>query len=140
MSMFDRYKILHGLPNVGQKITFIKPTPSWFTNVEEDAKLLIPGKEYTVRKTLLNSSSTYVWLKELDKEEEGRDLPFFNMASFKWEKPEIDMKDLEGFHLRDLLTLNRTYGWGILNYKGNPTLMTEIDDKEIVTKAWLVYE
>jgi hypothetical protein len=90
-SIFDKYKVLHGLPKVGQKIKFIKPTRSWFINVEKDAEKLIPGQEYTVRKTELNSSSTYVWLEEFPNifdYSDGRDQPFFNMASFEWDKSE----------------------------------------------------
>ena len=66
MSMFDKYSILHGLPLPGQKIRFVAPAKwGYFTNVIADEKtLLVPGQEYTVRKTSLNSSSTYVYLEE----------------------------------------------------------------------------
>ena len=144
MSMFDKYKLLHGFPKEGQKIRFLRETPSWFINVQEDSKLLEIGKEYTVRKTQLNSSSSYVWLKEFpnifddNDTSDGRDQPFFNLASFSWDKPEINMDDLVGYSLSDLLTLNHTYGWGILDYEGYPTLMTDCDENEIVKEAWLV--
>lgn len=91
MSLFDRFSMEYGLPKVGQKITFVNPSKSWFINVEEDQKKLIPGQQYTVRKTQLNSSSTYVWLEEFPNifdptdPMDGRDQPFFSMQSFKWE-------------------------------------------------------
>jgi len=145
MSMFDKYKILHGFPKEGQKIRFLRTTMSWFTNVMDDSKLLIEGKEYTVRKTQLNSSSSHVWLEEFpDINNDGRDQPFFNLASFEWEKPEIDMKDLIGYHFMDLTYLHDTYGWSVLyngRYtEGSPKLMTELDENEEVTKAWLEYD
>ena len=136
MSIFDKYSILHGLPKVGQKITFVKPTPSWFINVTEDTKKLIPGQQYTVRKTELNSSSTYVWLDEFpnifdsNDPNDGRDQPFFNMASFEWKKPELNLEDLIGFSVLEMSRLNWTYKYGIeldgeLWYKGDPVLVIE---------------
>lgn len=75
-----------GLPKNGQKVVFTEPlTMHWFTNVVADQKLLEIGKEYTVRKTNLNSSSTYVWLEEIEAYDVERDLPFFNMWCFDWE-------------------------------------------------------
>jgi hypothetical protein len=150
-AIFDKYKILHGLPKVGQKITFVKSTPSWFINVEEDVKKLIPGQEYTVRKTQINSSSTYVWLEEFpnifdpNDPMDGRDQPFFNMASFKWEKPELEIDELIGFNVHDLITLNRTYGWGITvkfeTWKeGNPMLMVDHDEFGNVDAVWFKTE
>jgi hypothetical protein len=150
-SLFDKRKVLHGLPKVGQKITFIKPTMSWFTNVNEDAKKLIPGQEYTVRKTELNSSSTYVWLEEFpnifdpNDPMDGRDQPFFNMGSFKWEKPEIELDKLIGFNVSDLKTLSRTYGWGITVKfetweEGTPMLMVDHDEFGRVDAVWFKQE
>jgi hypothetical protein len=117
MSLFENYKILHGLPKEGQKIIFKgEKVFSWFTNVIEDTKKLIPGQEYTVRKTQLNSSSTYVWLEEFpnifdpNDPNDGRDQPFFSMHSFKWELPEIDPDELVGFTDNDSRLLDRTYG------------------------------
>jgi hypothetical protein len=148
MSIFNDRKILHGLPKVGQTITFIEPTRSWFINVNEDAKKLIPGKEYTVRKTQLNSSSTYVWLEEFpnifddNDPNDGRDQPFFNMHSFEWEPPELDPKDLIGkFFASDIRSLHRTYGWGIqlkddVCYDGSPMLVVDYDKNEMVTDAY----
>ena len=145
-SLFESRKILHGLPKVGQKITFIKPTMSWFTNVNEDAEKLTPGELYTVRKTELNSSSTYVWLEEFpnifdDNDPlDGRDQPFFNMSSFEWDLPEVDPKELIGKFVTDIRMLNRTYGFGIkfkneLIHDGSPTLVVEYDDRDRVTEA-----
>ena len=75
-----------GFPNDGQKITFKEPIKiHWFTNVVGDQKLLEVGKEYTVRKTQLNSSSSFVWLEELESYDKERDMPFFNLWSFTWE-------------------------------------------------------
>ena len=132
MSMFDKYKILHGLPVEGQKIKFIKHTLSWFTNAMEDEKRLLEvGKEYTVYDTSLNSSSTYVWLKEFMKDGTDKyDNPFFNMSAFDWIKPELNLDDLIGFSPRDLSTLNYTYGYGIefdnkIWIKGNPIIVVE---------------
>jgi hypothetical protein len=152
-AIFDKYKILRGLPLVGQKITFIEPTMSWFTNVNEDAKKLIPGQEYTVRKTELNSSSTYVWLEELpnifdsNDPKDGRDQPFFNMGSFEWTLPEINLDDLIGYHITDVTRLNHSYKWGIevdgnVLYPGNPILSIESDNTPVnfnsrVKKAFL---
>lgn len=117
MSIFENYKILHGLPKKGQKIIFKgEKVFSWLTNVIEDSEKLIPGQEYTVRKTQLNSSSTYVWLEEFpnifdpNDPNDGRDQPFFSMHSFKWELPEINPDELVGFTDNDLRLLDRTYG------------------------------
>ena len=76
-----------GFPEDGQKITFVEPlTTHWFTNVVEDQlRYLAVGQEYTVRKTQLNSSSSFVWLEELEPYDEERDMPFFNLWSFNWE-------------------------------------------------------
>ena len=74
-----------GFPKDGQKVIFKEPlTIHWFTNVVEDQKLLEIGKEYTVRKTQLNSSSSFIWLEELEPYDQERDLPFFNLWSFSW--------------------------------------------------------
>ena len=74
-----------GFPEDGQKIIFNEPIKiHWFKNVVEDQTLLEVGKEYTVRKTQLNSSSSFVWLEELETYDAERDLPFFNLWSFKW--------------------------------------------------------
>lgn len=152
MSIFDKYSILHGLPKVGQKITFVKPIFSWFINVKEDSKKLIPGQEYTVRKTELNSSTTYVWLEEFpnifdpNDPNDGRDQPFFNMVSFKWEKPELNLNDLIGFSVLEISTVNRSYGYGIdidgeSWYEGTPTIVIESETtnnglNRIVKKAY----
>jgi len=86
MSIFEKYKEEMGFPKDGQKITFTQPcTHAWFTNVVDDQKYLVIGQEYTVRKTQLNSSSSYVWLEEIETYDTERDVPFFNMWSFDWE-------------------------------------------------------
>jgi hypothetical protein len=75
-----------GFPRDGQKVVFKEPlTVHWFTNVVEDQKLLEIGKEYTVRKTQLNSSSSFIWLEEVEVYSTEHDLPFFNLWSFDWE-------------------------------------------------------
>lgn len=74
-----------GFPEDGQKVVFSEPlTIHWFTNVVKDQELLEIGKQYTVRKTQLNSSSSFVWLEELEAYDVERDLPFFNLWSFDW--------------------------------------------------------
>lgn len=149
MRFFENYKILHGLPLEDQKITFIKSTPSWFINVEEDSKQLVPGQEYTVRKTELNSSSTYVWLEEFpnifdpNDPNDGRDQPFFNMSSFKWTPPELDLNELIGFNVSDLRGLHRSYGYGIqlkdnVWADGNPMLKIDYDENDRVTALELI--
>ena len=79
-----------GFPKDGQKIIFANPIEiHWFTNVVKDQELLEVGKEYTVRKTQLNSSSSFVWLEELEPYDTERDMPFFSLWCFDWEgKPE----------------------------------------------------
>ena len=125
--MFNNRKILHGFPRDGQKIKAIaNETQSWFTNVMEDTKKLEVGKEYTVRKTELNSSTSYVWLEEF-----GEDM-FFNLHSFEWELPEIDPKDLVGFFVSDMNTIHYKYGWGIqigdnIRYEGTPTIVVKCE-------------
>jgi hypothetical protein len=71
-------------PPVGTKIKFKTPILGhWFTNVVEDQKLLEIGKEYTIKKIGVASSSTYVWLEEIPIYDTERDLPFFNYHSFE---------------------------------------------------------
>jgi hypothetical protein len=142
MSIFDKYSILHGLPKVGQKIKFVEyPTFSFFKNVIEDSKKLVIGQIYTVRKTELNSSSTYVWLEEFpDVSNDGRELPFFMMGSFEWDLPEIDLKDLIGWNARDVGRLSNSYGWGIsINgkewLKGTPMLNVVPDQNDNILEA-----
>jgi hypothetical protein len=107
-SIFDNRKILHGFPKDGQKIKAItNKTNSWFLSVVEDTKKLEIGKEYTVLKTELNSSSSFVWLEEF-----GKDV-FFNIHSFEWELPNLDPNDLIGFFISDLNTIHHKYGWGV---------------------------
>jgi hypothetical protein len=73
-------------PEDGQKVIFKEPlTIHWFSNVVQDQKLLELGKEYTVRKTQLNSSSSFIWLEEVEAYSIEQDLPFFNLWSFDWE-------------------------------------------------------
>jgi UDP-glucose 4-epimerase len=68
----------------GTKIKFVKPiTKHWFSNVVEDQNLLEVGKDYTVEKVEVSSSSTFVWLQEFPIREEGRCTPFFNYHSFE---------------------------------------------------------
>lgn len=88
MSAFENEKERLGFPEDGQKITFKYPCEhAWFANVVDDQKYLVKDQEYTVRKTELNSSSTYVWLEEIEVYDAERDLPFFNLLCFDWEGP-----------------------------------------------------
>jgi hypothetical protein len=84
--IYQQQKEKMGLPKVGQKITFTRPTKFAFhINVVDDQKLLEIDKEYTVRKTQLNSSSAYVWLEEIPSYNEEHDKPYFNVWCFDWE-------------------------------------------------------
>jgi hypothetical protein len=88
MSIHDTIKGKNemGFPKDGQKVTFKEPLKiHWFTNVVKDQELLEIGKEYTVRKTQLNSSSSFIWLEEIEPYDKERDMPFFNLWSFDWE-------------------------------------------------------
>lgn len=129
-NIFNKHKILHGFPKDGQKIKAItNETQSWFTNVKEDTKKLEIGKEYTARKTELNSSTSYVWLEEF-----GEDV-FFNISSFEWVLPEIDPNDLIGFFVLDSHMLNYKYGIGIqwkddIRCDGTPMLVVECENEE----------
>ena len=126
-SIFDNRKILHAFPKDGQKIKSItNKTNSWFLSVVDDTKKLEIGKEYTVLKTELNSSTSYVWLEEF-----GKDM-FFNLHSFEWELPELNPNDLIGFFISDLFSIHREYGWGVqigedIRYEGTPMLLVECE-------------
>ena len=76
-----------GFPKDGQKIIFKEPlTTHWFKNIIDDqVRYLAINQEYTVRKTQLNSSSSFVWLEELRPYNDEQDLPFFSLWSFDWE-------------------------------------------------------
>jgi len=147
-SIFNSRKILHGLPKEGQKIKFTKPTKfALHTNVIEDEKLLELGKEYTVKKTELNSSSTYVYLEEFwddDMDMYRNNQKAFSMHSFEWELPEINLDELIGLGQTDMCMLSNTYKVGVeLNgetlYKGDPVLVIEVSDPSYrghITKAF----
>jgi len=84
--LYAKQKEKKGFPKDGQKVTFTTPTKFAFrNNVVADQDLLEVGKEYTVRRTQLNSSSSYVWLEEIPVYNEEHDLPFFNLWAFDWE-------------------------------------------------------
>lgn len=75
------------VPKTGTKIRFTKPIKwHWFKNVTDDQKLLTLNGEYTVKKVEVASSSTYVWLEEMETYDEERNLPFFNLHSFEWDE------------------------------------------------------
>lgn len=146
-TIFDRYKILHGLPIPGQTITYVKPTKaSWFKSVVEDEKNLELGEQYTVEKTELNSSSTYVWLKEFysDKEPCGfcdDRIPFFNLHAFEWTLPELEMESLKGFSIHDMRLIKTKYGFGFEDtegktlIEGNPIIILDYDELGTITSA-----
>lgn len=147
MSMFDKYKIFHGFPKPGQKVTYTTPSKwGFFTNVIEDEKNLLElGKEYTVRDVNLNSSSTYVYLEEFWVEgldEYRNNQKFFEMGAFTWETPELDLNELVGYNVMDACRLiNPPYSLGIkyqdrMMYKGSPVLVLEADDYDNITKAY----
>lgn len=52
---------------VGDKIRYIKSGPHWFSDRIENAKKLIPGETYTVKKIAVASSSTGVTLDETNE-------------------------------------------------------------------------
>lgn len=134
--MFEKYKILHGLPSPGQKVKYSKETKfAFFQKVVENAKLLKLGDYYTVKKTQLNSSSTYVWLEEFSDDK------FFSMHSFTWDLPEVNLDDLIGLGVRSVCKLNNSYGYGIkfdnkVLYEGTPMLVLEYNEYDEVTKAY----
>jgi hypothetical protein len=142
MSIFDDRQYLHGLPKPGQKVKYIKPTKFAFhSNVIEDEKNLLElGKEYTVHKVNLNSSSTYVILEEFyvqGLDEYRNNQKCFNMHAFEWELPEINLEQLIGDNPNDLSVLNRTYNIGITKngkvwYPGERMLCIE---HEILTEG-----
>jgi hypothetical protein len=129
-SIFDDRKILHGFPKDGQKIKAItNKTNSWFLSVVEDTKKLEIGKEYTVLKTELNSSSSYVWLSEF-----GGDM-FFNLHSFEWELPKLDPNDLIGFFVSDMNTIHYKYGFGVqrgedIRHEGSPMIVVKCEHEK----------
>jgi hypothetical protein len=129
-SIFDNRKILHAYPKDGQKIkTITNKTNSWFLQVVEDTKKLEIGKEYTVLKTELNSSSSYVWLSEF-----GGDM-FFNLHSFEWELPKLDPNDLIGFFISDLNTVHYKYGFGVqvgedIRHEGSPMIVVKCEHEK----------
>jgi hypothetical protein len=55
---------------VGDKIRFRESTKHWFLNREENAKKLVSGEIYTVKKISVASSSTGVILEETNEEVE----------------------------------------------------------------------
>ena len=143
--LFEKHKILHGLPLPGQMVKYAEPSKfAFFKDVIENEKLLKLGNYYTVKKTELNSSSTYVWLDEFwdnDIDEHIQNQKFFNMYAFDWDLPELDLNDLIGVGVRNVCQLNDSYGYGIkfdneVFYEGEPMLVLEYDEKDIVTKAY----
>jgi hypothetical protein len=135
--LFDDRQFLHALPVRGQKIKYEKPTKFAFhSNVIEDEKNLLElGKEYTVRRVELNSSSTYVYLEEFWVEgldEYRNNQKCFSMHAFCWDKPPIDTSMLIGRDPRDCEILQCSYGCGLtlngeIDYEGTPMLHVEYD-------------
>lgn len=133
-SLFNNRKILHGLPRVGQKITFKNPAKFAFiqATIQAEKDLLEVGKIYTVRNVQLNSSTTYVWLEEFPDEN-----VFFNMHSFEWDAPEIQPEELIGFYESDLVILRYKYSVGItingeVRYEGSPVYALTLENGKIV--------
>lgn len=142
-SMFDSRKVLHAFPKDGSKVVFKKPaTIHWFTCVVKDQELLELGKEYTVRKTELNSSSSYIWLEEIECYDQERDLPFFSVHCFEWQTPELDPKDLIGFFAREATVAANNYNVGIeygdFSYKNSADkiIVLVCDEYERITDAY----
>lgn len=132
--MFDKYKILHGFPKVGQKVKYVKPTKvHWFKNVVEDENRLILLDEYTVSKTELNSSSSYLWLEEFPQEKDNG-TPFFNLGAFDWIAEVPQASELVGFTVLDLFRLSGKIGCQVNKdtyeiSKNGIVLLTPIYDK-----------
>jgi hypothetical protein len=99
----------------------------------EDQKKLIIGNEYTVRKTQLNSSSSYVWLEEFPSEnDDDEGSPFFSLSSFEWCPPPFEPSDLIGLHGATVLRIRDTYPVGIfmngqLVASGDPIIAIRCD-------------
>lgn len=131
---FDKYKILHGFPKVGQKVKYVKPTKvHWFTNVVEDEKRLTLYDDYTVSKTELNSSSSYIWLEEFPQEKDNG-TPFFNLGAFDWIADIPQASELVGFSVLDLFRLSGKTGCRVVKdtyevFYGDELLFTPIYDK-----------
>lgn len=143
-TLFDKHKVLHGLPLPGQKIKYTNPSKfCWFTNVLEDEKNLLElGKEYTVKKTQLNSSSTYVWLEEFwddSIDEYKQNQKFFNMWAFEWDLPKLNLDDLVGLDIMQVLRLKHDVGImfdGEVQKEGSPMIVLE-HVNGITTKAYI---
>lgn len=136
-TIFDKYKLLHGFPMDGQKVRYVKPTKhAWFKSVIERENDLTLGEEYTVKKTELNSSSSYIWLEECPDTEwdAARNGRFFNLGAFEWDFPEIHPKDLIGFEMYDLHRLDGKNGYSIdkktyaLSKNGKPFFTPYFDE------------
>jgi hypothetical protein len=136
--LFDKHKILNGLPKIGQKIKFREAAKFAFLpqTAQAEFNLLEKGQEYTVREVELNSSTTYVWLEEFP--DDGPNEVFFNMHSFDWDAPELDPQELIGFYDSDLGILRyKRPNIGIevdgeLRYEGTPTYSFETKDCRII--------
>ncbi len=136
-TLFDKYKILHGFPEIGQKVTFSRPTKHhWFRSVIENENELVLGNEYTVRDTELNSSSSYIWLEEIpDTDNEERGNKFFNLGAFTWNRDIPTADELIGFGVSDLFRLqNNTYNLVVdptdfQIYRNGELYLTPIYDK-----------
>jgi hypothetical protein len=91
-------------PEDGQKVIFKRPLSShWFKNIIDDqVRYLAINQEYTVRKTQLNSSSSFVWLEELRPYNKEQDLPFFSLCAFDWEgKPKSSVEEQKDLHIKE---------------------------------------
>lgn len=79
------------MPKIGQKLIYTKPTEFAFhTNVIQDEKLLVIGREYTLKNININSSSVYIWLEEIECYNQERNLPYFNLWAFNWEGKDLE--------------------------------------------------
>ena len=81
-------------------------------------------------------------MEEIECYDPERELPFYNLGSFTWEIPELNLDDLIGRNVRDCLMLNRCYDFGItygdvVYCEGDTTLILEYDKTaNRVTKAY----
>lgn len=119
--MNESYKFLFNLPKPGDKIVFNKLSSwHWFTNILESEKKLVIGQEYTVDKTELASSATYVWTKEFPEE-------MLSMHAFTWTVPEIKAEQFIGMPVMQARMIQLPYAVKIGDWVSNETAETIFD-------------
>jgi hypothetical protein len=128
---------------VGDKIVFRESTMHWFTNRIENAKKLVSGQVYTVKKISVASSSTGVILEETNEEVE---LTWFDIVETPLieedNAPDTYVKEssIEGFGL--YASKNFVKGDLIVDYNLFPENWYNMKytdlSKEQIKKSWYV--